>query len=105
MGNIPVSYGAFTVRLKKMDLHDAVYTPRAEYNVRDKTPKHPIQDEIRRRQINKEENIQVLDFHEVKKVEQRLQKGKKNKIQIPKPKKSLLDRFILLFTDKKSKND
>ena len=44
-----------------MNLHDAIYTPRAEYQVR-YTDKTPIQDAVRRRQINKEENIQILDF-------------------------------------------
>ena len=48
----PVSYNAFCIRLKKMDLRDAIYMPRVEYNVRYRK-KTPIQDEIRRKQINK----------------------------------------------------
>ena len=84
----PVSYERFTDRLKKMNLYDAIHTPRAEYQVRDVKSYRaaPIQDEVRRKQIEKEENIQVLHFDHMKKLE--------NKIQIPKPKQSLLIRFI-----------
>lgn len=48
-------------RLKKLNLHDAIYKPRVEFNVRD-VNKYPIQDAVRRRQINKQENIQILDL-------------------------------------------
>jgi hypothetical protein len=42
--------------------------PRVEYQVRyaDKTP---IQDAVRRRQISKEENIQVLDLNHLRELE------------------------------------
>lgn len=85
LGNTPLSYSAFVNRLKKMNLHDAIYTPRAEFQVRD-TNKTPIQDFIRRRQINKEENIQILDH--LTELEM------KNAIKMPKPKKTLLQKII-----------
>lgn len=94
LGNTPLSYAAFVNRLKKMNLHDAIHTPRVEYQVRD-TNKTPIQDAIRRRQINKEENIQILDLRELERIENKY--SKKNRIQIPKPKRTLWDRFISLF--------
>ena len=71
-------------RLKKMNLHDAIYTPRAEFQVRD-TNKTPIQDAIRRKQINKEENIQILDLDHLRKLEM-------NTIKMPKPRKTLLQK-------------
>ena len=72
-----------------MNLHDAIYMPRVEHQVRC-TDKTPIQDAVRRRQINKEENIQILDLDNLKKVEKRTWIP-------PKPKKNLWDRFISLF--------
>jgi hypothetical protein len=51
-----------------MNLHDAIYTPRVEHQVRD-TKRTPIQDAIRRRQINKEENIQILDLDHLRQLE------------------------------------
>ena len=84
-GNTPVSYSNFVNRLKKMDLHDAIYTPRVERQVRD-TNKTPIQDAIRRRQINKEENIQILDLDHLRKLEM-------NQIKMPKPRKTLFQRI------------
>ena len=86
--NTPLSYAAFTKRLKKMNLHDAIYTPRVEYNVRDHTPKTPIQDAIRRRATMKAENIQVIDLDNLRKLEMW------NTIKMPKPKKTLLQRII-----------
>jgi hypothetical protein len=83
-GNTPVTYASFTRRLKKMNLHDAIYMPRVEYQVRD-TNKTPIQDAIRRRQINKEENIQILDLDNLRKLEM-------NQIKMPKPRKTLLQK-------------
>jgi hypothetical protein len=68
-----------------MNLHDAIYTPRAEYQVR-YTNKTPIQDFIRRRQINKDENIQILDHL--------TEFEMKNTIKMPKPKKTLLQKII-----------
>ena len=85
-GNTPTSYSNFVNRVKKMNLHDAIYTPRVERQVRD-TNKTPIQDAIRRRQINKEENIQILDLDNLRKLEM-------NTIKMPKPKKTLFQRII-----------
>lgn len=92
LGNTPLSYSAFMNRLKRMNLHDAIYTPRVEYQVR-AVNKTPIQDLIRRRQINDEENIQILDFKCMEMIEKR-NFQKKNRIQIPKPKKTLLQKII-----------
>ena len=89
LGNTPLSYSAFVNRLKRMNLHDAIYTPRVEYQVR-YTDKTPIQDSIRRRQINNEENIQILDLDNLMKVEKRTCTPQK-------PKKTLWKRFISLF--------
>ena len=86
-GNTPLSYSAFVNRLKKMNLHDAIYMPRVEYQVR-YTDKTPIQDRIRRKQINKEENIQILDLDHLRELEMW------NTIRTPKPKKTLLQRII-----------
>jgi len=65
-----------------MNLHDAIYTPRVERQVRD-TNKTPIQDKIRRKQINKEENIQILDLDHLVEM---------NQIKMPKPRKTLLQK-------------
>lgn len=94
LGNYPVSYNTFTARLKKMNLHDAIYTPRVESQVRDKKLKHTIQDDIRREQINKNENIQILDFKHMEMVEKRSKPRKTGKIQMPKPKKTLFQKII-----------
>lgn len=67
-----------------MNLHDAIYTPRVERQVRD-TNKTPIQDAIRRKQINKSENIQILDLDHLRKLEM-------NTIKMPKPRKTLLQK-------------
>ena len=83
-GNTPLSYPAFVNRLKKMNLHDAIYMPRVEYQVR-YTDKTPIQDAVRRRQINKEENIQILDLDHLVEM---------NQIKMPKPRKTLFQRII-----------
>lgn len=72
-------------RVHKISLHDAIYMPRAERQVRD-TNKTPIQDKIRRKQINKEENIQILDLDHLQKLEM------KNTIKMPKPRKTLLQK-------------
>jgi hypothetical protein len=66
-----------------MNLHDAIYTPRVEYQVRD-TKKTPIQDAIRRKQINKSENIQILDLDHLVEM---------NQIKMPKPRKTLFQRI------------
>ena len=68
---------------------------RVEYNVRDmkRLKEHPIQDGIRRKMINREENIPVLDFDQIDKV-----LFNKREYKMPnynmKPKKSLLQRII-----------
>jgi hypothetical protein len=72
-----------------MNLHDAIYKPRVEYQVR-ATNKTPIQDAVRRKQTLKEENIMAADFYHLKKVEKRTWTP-------PKPKKTLWKRFISLF--------
>jgi hypothetical protein len=76
-----------------MSLHDAIYMPRAEFQVRD-TNKTPIQDRIRRKQINKSENIQILDLDHLRKLEMT------NRIQIPKPKKKWYVRLLDFFRKK-----
>ena len=86
LGNTPISYSNFVNRVHKMSLHDAIYMPRAEFQVRD-TNKTPIQDRIRRKQINKEENIQILDLDHLRKLEM-------NQIKMPKPRKTLFQRII-----------
>ena len=75
LGNIPLKYDMFIKRLKKMNLHDAIYTPRslAAY---DRKPKTPMANEIRRRAKLREQNVMP-------------------KITTTKPK--LLNRFISLF--------
>ena len=83
-GNTPLSYPAFVNRLKKMNLHDAIYTPRVEYQVKHRFyDKNPIQDAIRRKQINKSENIQILDLDHLVEM---------NTIKMPKPRKTLLQK-------------
>ena len=78
-----------------MNLHDAIYTPRCEYNVRHRDQKTPIQNAIRRDQINREENIQILDMKELERITPQFYW--RNRIQMPKPKPSLWKRFISLF--------
>ena len=82
-----------------MNLHDAIYTPRVEYQVKHRFyDKSPIQDAIRRKQINKEENIQILDLDNLTKLEMKELKTKwKNKVVFYKPKQTLRDRFLSLF--------
>ena len=88
LGNTPVTYATFQRRLKKMNLHDAIYTPRAEYQVKHRFEnKTPIQDAVRRKQINKSENIQILDLDHLRKLEM-------NQIKMPKPRKTLFQRII-----------
>ena len=110
--NEPLSYYWFILRLRKwMNVHDAIYTPAAKR--RDRWEYKPTpEDNTRRRQKLNEENVMILDFDEIDELEQKQKiepywesivdiierrKKNKNKIQIPKPKQSLLDRFISLF--------
>lgn len=101
LGNTPVCYERFAKRLKKMNLHDAIYTPRAEGMARDMKAKlePTVADKYRRRQTLNDENVQYLDFHHTVAVEERFKKKKKkkNKTRMPKPKPTLLDRFLSLF--------
>ena len=82
-----------------MNLHDAIYTPRVERQVRNmkKIREMPVQDSIRRAVTLNNENIQILDFKDLEMVEKTFKNKKKNRIQIPKPKKTLLEKFISLF--------
>lgn len=73
-----------------MNLHDAIYTPRVEYRVRDAN-KTPIQDAVRRRVINQQENIQILNLDHLRELEM------KNTIKMPKPKKKWYIRLLELF--------
>ena len=60
-----------------MNLHDAIYTPRVEYQVKHRFyDKNPIQDAIRRKQINQQENIQILDLDHLRKLEMKELKTK-----------------------------
>ena len=91
----PVCYPNFYMRLRKwMNLHDAIYYPRAENHVRE-YPRQPIQDWIRRAKTLKEENVQILSFEEIDKV---LFPNQEDMARYNmKPKKSLWKRFISLF--------
>ena len=94
----PCSYSAFCYRLLHgMNLHDAIYTPRVEYQVRDKKLTPTIQDNIRRRQKLNEENIQILDFDEIDKVLFNKRQYKMAKYNMKPKKKNLWKRFISLF--------
>lgn len=111
--NEPLSYYWFICRLRRwMNLHDAIYTPcTPSYHKREEY-KATVEDNTRRRQKLNEENVMILDFDEIDELEQKqkiepywesivdiIERRKKNtnRIQIPKPKQSLLDRFISLF--------
>lgn len=99
LGKIPVTYHAFCNRLKKMNLHDAIYSPRVESQVRDRKPKVTIADKYRRRQALNDENVQYIDFENTRNVEASFQKKKQNTIKIPKPNpiRNWWYRFISFF--------
>ena len=81
-----------------MNLHDAIYSPRVEYNVRDRKLTPTIQDNIRRRQMLNEENVMILDFDEMERAEILPPKKKPMARYNMKPKKkNLWKRFISLF--------
>lgn len=69
-----------------MNLHDAIYTPRA-YALYNRKPKTPIQDDIRRKAKLQEENVTVFSSPNFKVVDP----------QTPIGKPWLLSRFISLF--------
>ena len=90
LGCTPVSYPQFYRRLRSwMTLHDAIYTPRCEYNVRNHK-KHPIQDHIRRVKTLKDENVQVIDLPPIQKPMARYNMK-------PPKKTTLRERFLSLF--------
>ena len=90
----PVTYSTFRKRLATwMNLHDAIYSPRVEWQVRYHKGT-PIQDNIRRTAKLREENIQILDLHELEKVELKYQPKSKQKKQVQ-PRKE--NRFISFF--------
>ncbi len=93
----PVGYAAFTIRVKKMNLHDAIESPRVDGRGRKIVSKTPIEDNIRRMQTLREENIQILDLDELVRIETKARPRKTNTIRIPKPKQTLLHRFFNLF--------
>ena len=97
-----------------MNVHDAIYEPKVKCQVRKKEFKPTPEDNTRRRQLLNEQNVMILDFDEIEELEAKLREKfsedvrpmfenkipkprKQNRIQIPKPKQSLLDRFISLF--------
>jgi hypothetical protein len=68
--------------------------PRVEYNVKHRFEnRNLIQDAIRRRQINKSENIQILDLDNLRKLEM-------NQIKMPKPRKTLFQRITTWIKEK-----
>ena len=94
----PCSYSGFCYRLLHgMNLHDAIYYPRVEYNVRDRKLTPTIQDTIRRRQVLNEENVMILDFDEMEKYLTPNQKEEMARYNMKPKKKNLWKRFISLF--------
>ena len=94
----PCSYSGFCYRLSHgMNLHDAILSPRVEYQVRDKKLTPTIQDNIRRRQVLNEENIQILDFEQIDKVLFKKRDYKMARYNMKPPKKTLLQKFISYF--------
>ena len=80
-----------------MNLHDAIYMPRVEYQVRDKKQYPTIQDNIRRRQVLNDENVMILDFDEMEKYLTPNQKEEMARYNMKPKKKNLWKRFISLF--------
>ena len=87
-----------------MSLHDAIYYPRVEYQVRHRELKPTVEDNVRRRQKLNEENVMILDFDEIDEIERKQNHLSNNpthtmpnKIKMPKPKKSLRIRILELF--------
>ena len=96
--NIPCAYDTFIWRLWKwMNLHDAIYYPRANYPTKRKSTK-TIDDDFRRRQVLNDENVMIIDFDEMEKLEILPPKQKPMAKYNMKPKKkSIRARFISLF--------
>ena len=81
-----------------MNLHDAIYYPKATYKKREKY-QPTVEDNYRRRQKLNEENVMILDFDEMEKLEILPPKQKpmaKYNMKPPK-KKNLWIRFLSLF--------
>lgn len=96
---IPLKYDQFIKRLKTMNLHDAIYTPRSK-EAKPRKSKTPIQDHQRRMAKLKENNVQILTFEEMEKVEKKVFNPKDKpmpKYNMKPKKKTLRDRFISLF--------
>ena len=107
--NEPLSYYGFILRLWKwMNVHDAIYMPPGK-KTRRWEHKPTVEDNTRRRLKLNEENVQILDFDEIDLVSEYLSfddierykkdlhhitPKKMNKIQMPKPKKSLLQKLF-----------
>lgn len=92
----PVAYETFYRRIRSwMNLHDAIYKERVEYQVRE-YPRYPIQDWIRRAKKLKDENIMLVDFEKIDKVLFNKREYKMAHYNM-KPKKSLWEKFISLF--------
>lgn len=85
--NVPLKYDQFIKRLKKMNLHDAIYTPRAIAPYNKSVSKTPIADDLRRKAKLQEENVTIFSSPNFQFVE--------GKMLTSKP--SLLSRFISLF--------
>lgn len=89
----PVSYPQFCLRLRSgFNLHDAVYTPRVESQVRHRKWT-PIQDDIRRKSVLNNNNIAVVDLDDLEQYEEE----KPFTPMIPKPRQSWRRRFLSLF--------
>ena len=107
-----VSYPQFRRRLESwMTLRDAIYTPCTLCQRRYRKSKTPIQDSIRRRATLREENIQILDFDEMKKIEAMKHNIKfipcdKHWHLLPpeQPKPTFRDRFISFFKKWQKRN-
>ena len=80
-----------------MNLHDAIYKPRAEHQVRDRKKTPTIQDNIRRRQVLNDENVMIQDFDEMEKYLTPNQKEEMARYNMKPKKKNLWKRFISLF--------
>lgn len=79
-----------------MNLHDAINYPRVDYQAKRDKSKTPIQDNIRRMQVCKENNIQILNFEQIDRVLFPNYKPMARYNMKPK-KKSIRARFISLF--------
>lgn len=82
-----------------MNLHDAIYTPRSK-EVKPRKSKTPIQDHQRRMAKLKDENVPIVTFEEMEKVEKKAHRPKKKKPRYnmkPNRIKNMRFRFISFF--------